>query len=122
MKGFLITKKSKELEEISREINNLSLRESLKLSGAGYIGIQIRDNEGEEIRNLTGQGAFILGRFEKGIYVLEFKNEILDDPHSYYKDVFRTKGEWQFMKKTRPFIRGIGAPLEHQQEIFIYSL
>lgn len=120
MKGFLLSRKETDLEKISQEINNLPRRESLRLSSDGYICMQVKNGDGEETRNFTGKGIFILSKLEKEKFVLEFKNQILDDSNLYYKDTFETKENWQFIQQ-KP-TRGIGAPLNDKQEINIYSL
>jgi len=120
MIGFELTRKVNELEEIARQINNLPLRESLRLSCAGYINMQIQNKEGEEIDGWTGDGRLFLSKFEDTEYKLELKNEMFGDQNLSIRKRFKIQGEWH--TKEEGYNKGIGAPLANQEEIFIYSI
>jgi len=130
MEEFLLTKKWNELEEIAQKINNLPLKESLKLSTASnFICIEIRDDKLEKVESWIGNARPILSRYGNREYKLELKNEMFDlskiAKASVTSDLilvrkrFKTQGKWY---SGEVFNRGIGASLEHQQEILIYSI
>jgi len=120
MEHFLLSKEKKGLEKISKKANDLFLLESLELSEAGYICMQIKEGD-EKREHWTGKGKFILSRYKNEEYELEFRNDMFDDQNLSIKKRFKTIGEWQFRREK--FIKGaISAPLEYAQKILIYSI